>query len=247
MEGAKALAAAHDRISKRTESGGGDDGDMSLVTIEDFATFSLPVQKTRAGKKTNPKKKVGGVADRNAGHEGKGGKVGKGDRVKTGSKAIIGREKAAIARENRAKETRVLSKLLQDLGLCLVEIPADGHCLFSAIGDQLRRSDNGGAEHNHKSLRRMAAEYMRRNEAHFRDFLSLEKESFETYCGRIEKTNAWGGQHEIIALCHVLRRNIEVGPGPHHKTLIPTPQTLNPKSHRPQSLNHIPCSVLLKP
>lgn len=42
-------------------------------------------------------------------------------------------------------------------------------------------------EHTHKQLRRLAAEYMRNNETHFRDFLSLGRETFEAYCTRIEK------------------------------------------------------------
>jgi len=48
------------------------------------------------------------------------------------------------------------------------------------------------------------------NKDYFRDFLSLENDTFEAYCRRIGRTNTWGGQHEIIALCHVLRRNIQV-------------------------------------
>ena len=40
--------------------------------------------------------------------------------------------------------------------------------------------------------------------------MSLVNDTFEAYCRRIGRTSAWGGQHEIIALCHVLRRNIEV-------------------------------------
>ena len=44
------------------------------------------------------------------------------------------------ARKEKEKETRVLAKKLADQGLCTVEIPADGHCLFSAVSDQLKRT-----------------------------------------------------------------------------------------------------------
>jgi hypothetical protein len=54
--------------------------------------------------------------------------------------------------------------------VCVVEIPADGHCLFSAITDQLKRSPDACAcvgdaayttdTHTYKSLRRGAAKYM---------------------------------------------------------------------------------------
>ena len=32
----------------------------------------------------------------------------------------------------------------------------------------------------------------------------------QAYCRRIERTNMWGGQHELLALSHALRRNIVV-------------------------------------
>jgi hypothetical protein len=47
------------------------------------------------------------------------------------------------ARKEKEKETRVLAKKLADQGLCTVEIPADGHCLFSAVSDQLKRTVGG--------------------------------------------------------------------------------------------------------
>jgi hypothetical protein len=54
--------------------------------------------------------------------------------------------------------------------VCVVEIPADGHCLFSTINDQLKRSPDACVgddtstyttdTHTYKSLRRGAAKYM---------------------------------------------------------------------------------------
>lgn len=49
------------------------------------------------------------------------------------------------ARKEKEKETRVLAKKLADQGLCTVEIPADGHCLFSAVSDQLKRTVSRGS------------------------------------------------------------------------------------------------------
>ena len=48
------------------------------------------------------------------------------------------------------------------------------------------------------------------NKQGFRDFMPSDNDTFEAYCDRIGRTSAWGGQHEIIALCHVLQRNIQV-------------------------------------
>jgi len=128
------------------------------------------------------------------------------------------------SRKEKEVETRVLAKKLADQGLCTVEIPADGHCLFSALSDQLKRT-GCPIEHSYKSLRRAAAGYMMNNEQHFKGFLSLEGTSFESYCRRIERTNAWGGQHELIALSHFLKRNIQVMRHDMSIQMFPDPDT----------------------
>ncbi|KAJ1471887.1 hypothetical protein T484DRAFT_1842468, partial [Baffinella frigidus] len=114
-------------------------------------------------------------------------------------------------RRLRAKdlEARTLAKKLKEEGQCLIEISADGHCLFSAVSDQLRRV-GCKEDHTFKTLRKLAAEYMLNNEVDFKDFLNLEKQSFEAYCRKMERTSIWGGQHELIALSHGLKRNIVV-------------------------------------
>ena len=88
-----------------------------------------------------------------------------------------------------------------------MEIAADGHCLFSAIADQLKRrgcgkwklmavqcgfsllacsfvpndffAPAGEVDHDFKSLRKLAANYMLQHENHFKNFLSLAKETFQ--------------------------------------------------------------------
>ena len=152
-------------------------------------------------------------------------------------------------------ERRGLAAQLAQEGLRLVEIAPDGHCLFAAISDQLRRNpsaesaksaitqsvanasscgqdggEGGGGllhevhsvrahsteevsnqeVHTYRSLRRCAASYMLKNKDHFRNFLSFERDTFEGYCSRIGRGNMWGGQHELIALSHCLKRNIHV-------------------------------------
>ncbi|EKX51764.1 hypothetical protein GUITHDRAFT_44616, partial [Guillardia theta CCMP2712] len=155
----------------------------------------------------------------------KSSKKRKAEGEQAGPKVVKVRKKT---RKNREMESRILSKQLAEQGLRLVEIPADGHCLFSAISDQLKRTGYP-TEHTHKSLRRLAAEYMLEHEDHFRHFLSLEKNAsanaFQAYCRRIEKTNAWGGQHELIALCHVLKRDILVLRHDMSQQQFPDPET----------------------
>jgi len=140
--------------------GGVDDGEMLLVSIDDTpaqAPMTPPAAPSRRGSVAKrdasaanlsceepPPEKKAKVEAEGVGR-GRGRKPAMAEAVlgkvgKSMCNAQIGRQRAAAARENRARESKVLNKTLQDLGLCLVEIPADGHCLFSAIGDQLRRS-----------------------------------------------------------------------------------------------------------
>jgi hypothetical protein len=90
-----------------------------------------------------------------------------------------------------------LRQRLRRHGLSLVEIPADGHCLFSAISDQLKRTKcTSDLLHSYKTLRRAAAEYMLSNKKDFCDFLSLENDTFEVRgaCWRLRSCAFfWGG------------------------------------------------------
>ena len=86
-------------------------------------------------------------------------------RKRTGAPTIesdeASREARKLAKQKREQEKRALAQQLEKQGLCLVEIPADGHCLFSAINDQLKRSNSiAERQHTYKSLRRCAAKYM---------------------------------------------------------------------------------------
>jgi hypothetical protein len=86
-------------------------------------------------------------------------------RKRTGAPTIesdeASREARKLAKQKREQEKKALAQQLEKQGLCLVEIPADGHCLFSAINDQLKRSNSiAERQHTYKSLRRCAAKYM---------------------------------------------------------------------------------------
>ena len=158
---------------------------------------------------------------------------------KTLSNGDVARTAKKKARKEKEEETRVLAKKLADKGLCTVEIPADGHCLFSAVGDQLKRT-GCQEEYSYKTLRHAAANYMRQNEDHFKGFLAIDSsdKSFEAYCRRIERTNAWGGQHELIALSHVLKRNIQVLRHDMSVQTFPDPETHPPYEGDPLRLSY---------
>ena len=65
-------------------------------------------------------------------------------------------------RARQRKEKKTLQEKLNEQGLRLVKIKADGHCLFSAINDQLKRSapHERNRQQTYKTLRRAAADFM---------------------------------------------------------------------------------------
>jgi len=123
----------------------------------------------------------------------------------------------------------------QPLGYALRDIKADGHCLYRSLEDQLALEQ--GAQRLWQScfvrrssppvlsdcsaappgcdvpaLRASTAAFMRAHEADYRPFLDLpeQEDAYDAYCCEIEATAAWGGQLELRALAHVLRRRILV-------------------------------------
>lgn len=151
------------------------------------------------------------------------------------SKSMKRREKRAqqeAAREQRIQEEqrnivndRVienenLEKKLGPLGLTVNEIKPDGHCLYRAVEDQLVRLSSGPSPYTYLDLRGLVSSYMREHASNFIPFFlsgtdagDSVAERFENYCREVESTAAWGGQLELKALSHCLRRHIMIYSG----------------------------------
>ncbi|XP_025229253.1 OTU domain-containing protein 6A [Theropithecus gelada] len=111
----------------------------------------------------------------------------------------------------RREEEEKLADILGARGLEMKEIPADGHCMYRAIQDQLVFSVSV------EMLRCRTASYMQKHVDEFLPFFSnpetgdpLGYDDFMIYCDNIVRTAAWGGQLELRALSHVLKTPIEV-------------------------------------
>ncbi|KAI4341704.1 hypothetical protein MLD38_026396 [Melastoma candidum] len=150
------------------------------------------------------------------------------------SKSVKKREKRAqqeAAREQRIQEEQrnlvsdrmledeKLEKKLEPLGLTINEIKPDGHCLYRAVEDQLALLSGGSSPYTYQQLRELASSYMRANTSSFLPFFLSENmvevdsdisiaEKFENYCKEVESTAAWGGQLELGALSHCLKKHI---------------------------------------
>jgi OTU-like cysteine protease len=91
----------------------------------------------------------------------------------------------------------------------VIEMAADGNCLFRALSDQLFY-DYGN---QHTDVREDIVEYMEDNKDDFVVFLVLndkdsveeDAEDFEGYCSEMRNDGTWGGNLELVAASKVYR------------------------------------------
>jgi OTU domain-containing protein 6 len=133
-----------------------------------------------------------------------------------GQQAPINTDADAKLEREAKDEERAINRICNELGLDMHEINPDGHCLFSAVADQLATLNVVPPQEAHYTLaRRAAADYMLAHPNDFVPFLpSVEGEDgagaedsgtigpreFARYCASIRDTGVWGGEPEILAL-----------------------------------------------
>ena len=131
-------------------------------------------------------------------------------------------EEAASLPDLREKERVVMSEAFEKYGLKEKAIRPDGHCLYSAIADQLdtvgvawkprvtTTPTSDGTQQtapDYKLTREAAAAYI---SEHPEDFLPFLDEPLDEYTKKIRDTAEWGGQLELLALSKVYGVNINV-------------------------------------
>lgn len=104
----------------------------------------------------------------------------------------------------KQQERERMLSYMKERGLEEKEIRADGHCLYSAVADQLAQLDIpiGKApglepEIPYKITRSAAAGWI---ETHPDDFEPFLEEPMPEYLRKIRETGEWGGQLELLAL-----------------------------------------------
>ncbi|KAK4503407.1 hypothetical protein PRZ48_004322 [Zasmidium cellare] len=102
------------------------------------------------------------------------------------------------------ERTRMLASMAAH-NLCEIEIRADGHCLYSAVADQLKCLEIPVEEPGYKSTRIAAAGYISSNSD---DFVPFLEEPLEEYVHKIKDTAEWGGQLELLALAKTYKVDI---------------------------------------
>lgn len=126
--------------------------------------------------------------------------------AETEAAALAAEQEAATQTDHRALErTHMLAEFAKH-GLVEHDIRPDGHCLFSAVADQLAQQQGvpslGGepGEPGYKAVRRRVAEYIGAHGAEYAGFL---EEGVESYVHKIRDTAEWGGQIELAAVANV--------------------------------------------
>ncbi|PBP16006.1 OTU-like cysteine protease [Diplocarpon rosae] len=115
------------------------------------------------------------------------------------------KKEAANQPDEKAVERKKLLDQFTAKGLVEKSIRPDGHCLFSAVADQLSQvgislgpdSEDTKEEERYKVIRRAAARYI---EGHPDDFAAWLDEPLGQYVEKIRDTAEWGGHLELLAL-----------------------------------------------
>ncbi|KAK3900977.1 hypothetical protein C8A05DRAFT_35360 [Staphylotrichum tortipilum] len=139
---------------------------------------------------------------------------------------------AASMPDRRATERASMLAGFAAHGLKEVEIAPDGHCLFSAVADQLgvhgipislpnSGEDGDGAKgkaadegaRGYKIVRGAAAGWIESHRGEYEGFLCGEEGGLKEYVRRIRETAEWGGEVELSALANAYGVEIRVVQG----------------------------------
>lgn len=127
--------------------------------------------------------------------------------------AAAAASEAAAQPDRRASERAAMERAFKENSLREKDIEPDGHCLFSAVADQLGvvgievAPTPSAAAPAYKVVRRTAAEYMTK---HADDFAGFLEEPVGEYAARIRDTAEWGGELELSALARAYGVEIRV-------------------------------------
>ncbi|KAK5685536.1 OTU protein [Elasticomyces elasticus] len=128
--------------------------------------------------------------------------------------ARLAAEEAKNLPDMKTQERNRMLASMTERGLREKEIRADGHCLYSAVADQLEQlqvplgsTSSEKPAVAYKTVRAAAADYI---ELHEDDFVPFLEEPLPEYLHKIRETGEWGGQLELMALAKSYGADINV-------------------------------------
>lgn len=143
-------------------------------------------------------------------------------------------ETEAKLKKEAEEEERDIEKVCQEHTLQIHEVNPDGHCLYSAVADQLALLGIlPTSQANYAVVRQAASNFMFTHPNDFVPFLAPPPDSeamspqlFEQYCMNIRDTAEWGGEPEIQALCRAYNVPIHVIQGGRPTIVVHNPGDL---------------------
>ncbi|KAG6878722.1 hypothetical protein C0993_011537 [Termitomyces sp. T159_Od127] len=129
------------------------------------------------------------------------------------ARSTLDPETEAKLKKEMDDEQRDIDRICQEQLLQVHEVNPDGHCLYSAVADQLALLGIlPVSQANYVVVRHAASSYMLSHQDDFLPFLEpspsedlsdsgmMTPEGFKRYCANICDTAEWGGEPEILAL-----------------------------------------------
>uniref|UniRef100_A0A7S0CZY4 Deubiquitinating enzyme A n=1 Tax=Amorphochlora amoebiformis TaxID=1561963 RepID=A0A7S0CZY4_9EUKA len=104
-------------------------------------------------------------------------------------------------RDIKAAEQRFRVEMLKN-GLEVVDMTADGNCLFRTFAHQIY-----GDQEKHMDVRRKCFDYLQAEEATFAHFV---EGGFNNYLQEMRQPNKWGGHIELAVLRELFNVNVEI-------------------------------------
>ncbi|KAF5381029.1 hypothetical protein D9615_003917 [Tricholomella constricta] len=140
-------------------------------------------------------------------------------------------EAEARLKKEAENEERDIEKVCQEQMLQIQEVNPDGHCLYSAVADQLALLGIlPSPQANYATVRQAASQYMFTHPDDFVPFLApshdtgiMTPEGFRVYCANIRDTAEWGGEPEIQALSRTYNVPIHVVQGGRPSVVVHNP------------------------
>ncbi|KAF2458650.1 hypothetical protein BDY21DRAFT_362875 [Lineolata rhizophorae] len=141
-------------------------------------------------------------------------------------------EEAASMPDYRELERKEMLAEFEKRGLREKVIRADGHCLYSAVADQIDQLglslkpnikptiiSEGEELPGYKVVRQVAADFISNNSG---DFVPFLEEPLEEHVRKVRDTGEWGGQPELLALARTYHVRINVLQGDSRvETIVP--------------------------
>lgn len=126
----------------------------------------------------------------------------------------IDEEKAKMGPSPKFLEMAAIDAQLKPKNLRIHSVPADGHCLYSAVAHQIStRNIQSTLPANVEGLRGATADYLLAHKDAYLPFIETingDEELFNKYCEELRNEAVWGGQVELKAMAELLRTEIEV-------------------------------------